>query len=192
MTHSFITECLVLKSVDYKEADRILTLFTKSNGKVSAIAKGVRKLTSRKSGSLDIFNHSKISLSEWKDFYIVTQAEVINSHGRLKKDLGSQSFLYLIGETLDKLLPYHEENLELFQKVVSKLNEMSKSQNARETMVDTLVIILSDLGYWSEKFPRDTDYIQRYIESLTDNELGSSKFMEKIERLRSDGCSSLW
>ncbi|MFH1565944.1 MAG: DNA repair protein RecO [bacterium] len=175
MSRSFITECLVLKSKDYKEADKILTLFTKSDGKVNAIAKGVRKQTSRKAGSLDAFTYSKVSLVLWKDIYIITQAEVIDSYDSLKRKLGKQSKLYLVGETLDNLLPFNEEQSDLFQKVVVNLE--------KTTSEDLLIIILYDLGYWSEKFPRDLDSIKRYIESLMDNKLNSYKLMERIEHL---------
>jgi len=183
MNRSFITECLVLKSTNYKEADKILTLFTKNCGKVNAIAKGVRKVTSRKAGSLDIFDYSKISLVEWHDFYIISQAEIIKSFNELKKDLNGQGFLYLIGETLDKLLPYREEYTELFIKTVSRLEELSKSEKRQEVLVETLVMILLDMGYWSAEFPQDLEYIKRYIESLADNKLNSYELMEKIEQL---------
>ena len=47
---SFRADAIVLKHQDYGEADRILTLYTRQRGKVRAIAKGVRKVRSRKGG----------------------------------------------------------------------------------------------------------------------------------------------
>jgi len=183
MSRSFITECLVLKSTNYKETDKILTLFTKSSGKVNSIARGVRKITSRKAGNLDIFDYSKISLVELGDFYMVSQAEVISSFKLLKSDLNSQGTLYLIGETLDKLLPYREDYSTLFRKVIEGLEELSVSEDKDTLLVDILVTILSDMGYWAARFPRDINYIKKYIESLADNRLNSSKLIEKIDLL---------
>jgi len=183
MTHSFITECIVLKSKSYKEADKIFTLFTKSEGKINAIAKGVKKPISRKAGSLDVFDYSRVALSEWKDFFIITQAEIINPFSELKNDLVNQGFLYLIGETLDKLLPYREEYAGLFVKMPAKLEELSKCGKKQEVLIETLIMMLLEMGYWSANFPRDLEYIKGYIESLTDNKLGSANLIDKITKI---------
>jgi len=181
---SFTTECFVLKSTNFNEADKLLTLFTKSNGKVKCIAKGVRKLTSKKSGSLDDFTYVKVALKEWKDFYIVTQTETINPFLHLKKNLETHTLLYLISETLDKLLPVEQEHKELFEEVVAKLLSINTKSSA-ENISDLLVLILSRLGYWSNKFPKDLEFIKKYIESLSDANLNSYKFMEKVNEIYS-------
>jgi len=181
---SFITECFVLKSTNFNEADKLLTLFTKSNGKIKCIAKGVRKLTSKKSGSLDNFTYVKVSLKEWKDFYIVTQTETINPFLYLKRNLKTHTLLYFISETLDKLLPEGQENRDLFDEVIAKLLSI-KCNSSDENIVDLLVLILSKLGYWSNKFPKDLEFIKKYIESLSDANLNSYKFMEKVNEIYS-------
>ena len=52
------TEGIVLKSMEYQEADKIVTIFTKDYGKITAIAKGVRKTKSKFGSSLEILTHS--------------------------------------------------------------------------------------------------------------------------------------
>ena len=52
------TEGIVLKSTEFKEADKIVTIYTKNYGKISAIAKGVRKIKSKFESSLEILTHS--------------------------------------------------------------------------------------------------------------------------------------
>ncbi|HVN15979.1 MAG TPA: DNA repair protein RecO, partial [Anaerolineales bacterium] len=59
---SFRMEAIVLRHGDWGEADRLLTLYTREQGKVRAIAKGARKLTSRKAGHLEPFTHVKLQL----------------------------------------------------------------------------------------------------------------------------------
>ena len=56
------TKAIVLKSVKYKDADKIFTLFTKEYGKISAIGRGVRKINSRRSGNLDTLNYVSVGI----------------------------------------------------------------------------------------------------------------------------------
>ena len=57
---SFRVEAVVLRHADWGEADRLLTLYTRERGKARAIAKGVRKIRSRKAGHLEPFMHVKL------------------------------------------------------------------------------------------------------------------------------------
>ena len=78
MHHSFKTEGIILKRMNYGEADRILTIYTLHHGKIRAMAKGVRKLQSRKAGSLELFNHSVLFLIKGKNLDLVTEAQTID------------------------------------------------------------------------------------------------------------------
>jgi len=64
MSRSYKAEGIILKRINFSEADKILTIFTKRHGKVRAIAKGVRRLTSRKAGSVELFNQAGLFLLE--------------------------------------------------------------------------------------------------------------------------------
>ena len=66
-------ESIVLRSRVYGEADRILVLYTREAGKVSAIAKGVRKTTSRLRGAVQLFNHTYLVLYTGKTLDTVSQ-----------------------------------------------------------------------------------------------------------------------
>src|SRR5210317_2261042 len=84
---SFRVNAIVLKHQDYGEADRILTLYTREQGKLRALAKGVRKVHSRKSGHLEPFTLVSLQLAHGRSWPIVSQAEAQNIYDNLKKDL---------------------------------------------------------------------------------------------------------
>ena len=73
--HVYSTEAITLRRTDFGEADRILTLFTPTYGKVHAIAKGARRTTSRLAGHLEPFTRTQLLLASGRDLDIVTQAE---------------------------------------------------------------------------------------------------------------------
>ena len=86
MAGSLKTEGIVIRSLRYGEADRILHLYTPERGRVSAIAKGVRRAKSRFGGRLEPFLRLNLVLYQGKsDLLTVTSAETIAGHPRLRE-----------------------------------------------------------------------------------------------------------
>src|ERR1044071_6817757 len=84
------TEAIVLRSLRYGEADRILHLYTPHRGRLSAIAKGVRKARSRFGGRLEPFFRLHLVVYEGRgDLLTVTSAETIAAHPRLREHAGA-------------------------------------------------------------------------------------------------------
>jgi DNA repair protein RecO (recombination protein O) len=87
---SLKTEGIVLRSLRYGEADRILHLYTPDRGRVSAIAKGVRRARSRFGGRLEPFFRLELVLYEGRsELLTVTSVETIAGHPRLREDAGA-------------------------------------------------------------------------------------------------------
>ena len=87
MPGSLKTEAVVLRSMRYGEADRILHLYTPHRGRSSAIAKGVRRTRSRFGGRLEPYFRLHMVLHEGRsDLMTVTSAETISGHPRLRED----------------------------------------------------------------------------------------------------------
>jgi DNA repair protein RecO (recombination protein O) len=87
------TEAIVLRSLRYGEADRILHLYTPMRGRVSAIAKGVRRTRSRFGGRLEPFSLVDLQLHEGRsDLLTVTGADTIRSHAHLRDAAAARLF----------------------------------------------------------------------------------------------------
>jgi DNA repair protein RecO (recombination protein O) len=86
MPGSLKTEAIVLRGIRYGEADRILHLYTPERGRVSAIAKGVRRAKSRFGGRLEPFFRLNLVLYQGRsDLMTVTSAETLAGHPRLRE-----------------------------------------------------------------------------------------------------------
>ena len=86
MAGSLKTEAIVLRSMRYGEADRILHLFTPERGRLSAIAKGVRRAKSRFGGRLEPYFRLQLVLYQGRsDLMTVTSAETVFGHPRLRE-----------------------------------------------------------------------------------------------------------
>ena len=87
MPGSFKTEAIVLRSIRYGEADRILHLYSRERGRIGAIAKGVRRPKSRFGGRLEPLFRVALVLHESRgDLYTVTSAQTVHAHGALRDD----------------------------------------------------------------------------------------------------------
>jgi DNA repair protein RecO (recombination protein O) len=104
----------VLRRADFGEADRLLTVFTPSQGKLKVIAKGARKPTSRKSGHVELFSLGLFMMAVGRDLDIITQAETIEPHVALREDLSRSSYGYYVAELADAFTAERDENRALF------------------------------------------------------------------------------
>src|ERR1700737_37777 len=80
------TEAIVLRSIRYGEADRILHLYTPHRGRISAIAKGARRARSRFGARLEPFFHVRLVLHEGRsELHTVTSADTVAAHPALRE-----------------------------------------------------------------------------------------------------------
>jgi len=128
---SFRASTVVMRHSDWGEADRLLTLYTREQGKVRALAKGVRKMTSRKGGHLEPFTYVTLQLAKGRDLLIVTQAETVNAFLPLHEDLVKTGYAAYVVELLDRLT-YEDDggNPTLFKLLVETLDRIEKDSDA--------------------------------------------------------------
>jgi DNA repair protein RecO (recombination protein O) len=86
------THAVVLRRHNTGEADRVLTLFTPTHGKIRAVARGVRRIKSRLAGHVELFSRVDVLLARGRSLDIVTQAEVRDSFLSLRGDLWKAAY----------------------------------------------------------------------------------------------------
>ncbi len=128
---SFRASAVVLRHADWGEADRLLTLYTREQGLMRAVAKGARKITSRKAGHLQPFTHVTLQLAKGRDLLIVTQAETVNAFLPLHDDLGKTGHAAYVVELLYRFSREEEGgNPALFKLLVDTLDRIEKEDSA--------------------------------------------------------------
>jgi DNA repair protein RecO (recombination protein O) len=120
------TTCLVVRSVDVFETSRVLTLFTRDLGKVSALAKGARRLKSPFQAALDLLSFCDIVLlhkaSDALD--LVTEGVLIERFDSLRRDLAALYAGYYVAELLHDLTDLHDPHPRLFDAAVVTLRHL--------------------------------------------------------------------
>lgn len=183
--HSYSAEGIILSRRNYGEADRILTIFTKSAGKNRVIAKGVRKISSRKRGSLELFSHIRYFAVYGKGMDILTEVEEKNSFSGWRNDLQRVGIAYHLAEVLERLTPEGQEQHTLFDllresyislKNLDILAVYPFTQNFK-------IKVLEELGYIEKKedAPKNID---AFIEDIIDNRLRTKKFLLSTKNVK--------
>lgn len=104
------TKGIVLARTDYGEADRIIKFLTPDNGKISVIAKGVRKNKSKLAGSIELFSVSELTYIVGKsEIYTLISARLINHYGNIVKEIERTNCAYNFIKTIDKATAEHPE-----------------------------------------------------------------------------------
>jgi DNA repair protein RecO (recombination protein O) len=107
--------------MDYGEADRILTIMTPQLGKLRVIAKGARKITSRKAGHVELFTRARLLLAHGRTFDIVSQAETIEPYRPLREDLLRGSYAHYLSELIDVFAQEGSEDIALYDLLANGL-----------------------------------------------------------------------
>jgi DNA repair protein RecO (recombination protein O) len=123
---SIRVHAIVLRHADWGEADRLVIVYTREQGKLRALAKGARKITSRKAGHLEPFTHVKLQLSRGRDLFIVTQADTVDAYLSLSESLALTGNASYVVELLDRFV-YEEEgaNPSLFRLLADTLARLA-------------------------------------------------------------------
>jgi DNA repair protein RecO (recombination protein O) len=102
VTRDYPVEAFVLRSRDLAENDRILTLFTREHGRVSAIARGARKPGSRLAGSTDTLSYARLMLAHGRQFEYVTQSQPLRAFVNIRGDLVRLAHAMVFAEILER------------------------------------------------------------------------------------------
>lgn len=146
------SEVVVLRHTDWGEADRLLVLYSREAGKLRAVAKGVRKLRSRKAGHLEPFTRVKLMLARGRDFWIVTQAETVDAYQPLREDLLRTGYAAYVIELLDRFTYEEGANHALYQLLTDTLERISMLPDAFVAVRYYEIRLLDLLGYRPELF----------------------------------------
>lgn len=150
----FTTDALVIGSMRYKEADRIITLYTRDRGKVSAVAKGVRRTKSKVGGRLEPFSLVKMSLHAGRGtLYTVIGVETVRTFQGVRDELFRMEEGARLLQAVRHLFPGEEASAPAFNLLVrgvARLGEAEDAATAAGVVLATRLKLLVLLGYAPE------------------------------------------
>jgi DNA repair protein RecO (recombination protein O) len=130
---SYTTEAVVLRSIRFGEADRVLHLYTADRGRVGAVAKGVRKTKSRFGGRLEPLSHVELVLHQGAgELQTVTGVQLLRPHEPARADYYRLSVGLIGAEAMLRLFPEQERNERAFTALTRFLDLLDETPHAAE------------------------------------------------------------
>jgi DNA repair protein RecO (recombination protein O) len=167
----YTAEGIILKRKPTGEADRIVTIFTRQYGKIRILARGIRKITSRRASHLEVFTHGIYTIHGGHFMDLVSEASTVRSGSLFDTDETRLGYAYCISELVDQLLAERQEHEDVFYLLRDGLNALLASNT-----VDRYQAILTEFVHtllWTLGFLPHSRYIQmnsmqQYIERITE------------------------
>ncbi|UOQ86038.1 DNA repair protein RecO [Gracilibacillus salinarum] len=123
-------EGFVLKTQDYGETHKIVTLLTPSLGKVGAIARGAKKTKSRMAAITQPFIHGSYLIQPSSGLAVVQQGEVLSSFRKIREDIFKTGYTSYLAELTDKLVDPKQYNPFIYQQLLHTVNKINVGQDA--------------------------------------------------------------
>jgi DNA repair protein RecO (recombination protein O) len=152
MKRNFKTKGIIIRKVDFNEADRIVTVLTDDLGKIDCIAKGARRLKSKFCGRLELFFNVDLICFQGRDLATLNEAHLINGFME-GKDINKHRILFYIAELTNRLIQsgqHIEEAYPLLQKTLSYLEYTDKYEILLHGYLVKLLTITGFLPPWNK------------------------------------------
>ncbi len=172
--HVYKAEGIILKRRSVGEADRILTVFSRQYGKMRVLAKGVRRITSRRAGHLEVFTHVVLTIHLSRTLDMVTEAMAIRNGSLFDSDAVRLGYAYCMCELVDQLLADHQEHEDVFFLLRDGLMGLltTDTQEAYQNNLRNFVHeLLWRLGFLPKERRVSDDNIQVFVERITERHL---------------------
>ncbi|HEY1366067.1 MAG TPA: DNA repair protein RecO [Gaiellaceae bacterium] len=125
---AYKTEAVVLRSIRFGEADRVLHLYTLDRGRVGAVAKGIRRTKSRFGGRLEPLSHVALVLHQGSgELHTVTGVDLVRSHAPAREDPHRLGVGLIGAEAMLRLFPEQEANPRAFQALTRFLEVLEEA-----------------------------------------------------------------
>lgn len=146
-------EGIVIRKKNSGEADKILTIYTKGQGRVTAFAPGARRITSRKASATELFTHGIYFLSKGREMDTLTESEVLNSFFALREDLQKAALAFYLAEVLNSLLADGQPNYPVYRLFLETISLVARAKRRHELWVRAFEIkSLLQLGFGPELY----------------------------------------
>lgn len=179
---NYTTEGIILKRKNYGEADKILTVLTKYRGKITVLAKGIRKINSRKAPHLELFSQVRLTLNMGKSWDYVTEAQTIEVFPFLRNHLENIAWSYKIVEQIDRLCAEKVEYTVIFELLLSTFRKINnqKTINIQKIVEDFSVQLVWELGYLPKGNLISGDALTHFLEAVMERNMKSDNLLNKL------------
>lgn len=154
----------------------MVTVYTDVVGKVTAIAKGARRLSSSKRSLLEPGTQASFQFVNTRSISLLTQCRLVCSRPYLSSDLQTLVKAHQVLEIIDALTVEYEQNECVFEHLSHMLDQLADAKVGKSVMLEQFRLLLQYLGFTHDKqFSEDS--LKEYIEELAAHALRSKAYL---------------
>jgi len=177
---------IILKREDFRERDERVTLYTRDFGKISVIAKGLKRIEAKLRGNLDIFNFVDIIFVEGVNFYILTGVDLKSNFSSITKDSSVYSAALSAAQAVSYIFEERAKDKDFFDALcftIKKLNEYASGNPSRASLYSWLLlkkfqmVILENQGYKvnKESLSKNSELLFQMLKGSSHSSVSLSK-----------------
>lgn len=143
------TEAIVLKSFDYRETSRIVTFFTKEQGKITGVMKGIRKDPKKFGSSVEKYSVNDLVYYHYKrsDLHLISQCDLKQYFFPIREDYERNVAANYALELVNKILPAEQVNAEVYQLLLLFLEQLQQEKDIEKLISLFQIKILQYSGF---------------------------------------------
>lgn len=179
----YTVEGIILKRRSIGEADRMVTVFTRQFGKIRVLAKGIRRIHSRRAGHMELFSRTVLTLNSHRSMDIVTEATTLMHGSRFETNPVRMAYAYCMCELVDQLLADRQEHIDVFFLLADGLRELLKENEVdawKANLATFIHELLWRLGFLAQSRHLPEKAMQSYVERITERRLRTWPLLNQL------------
>lgn len=175
-------EGIILSRRNIGEADRIVTVFTKEYGMLRLMAKGIRRVKSRRAPHLEVFTRCQLMIHKGGTLDSITEVSPIEMYDDIRSDLSRISIAYLYCELISVLLGQSQEHTDIYNLLADALGVLNSSDSERRQMAsrEFTLELLWRLGFLPRTKRLTGEKLQAFVETIAERRLRTPKMIRQL------------
>jgi len=145
----YSTEAVVLRKIDYRESDQIMTFLTPDYGRISGLVRGAKRIRSRFGAALEMLTYGRLIYfdRQGKNLVSINHFDILKSFQRIREDLIRSASCQYMAELIMGLIPERESATEVFKLLVRSMEGMSATRDPDAVLRIFEIKFLSLIGF---------------------------------------------
>ena len=136
MTNNYVTEAINLKSYNLNDADKIIVMYSKDNGLIKGVAKGIKKPKSKLGARMDLLVANSLQLLKGRSMDTILQAQTLNNFKKTREDIDKLMLSSYISELIINLGEGSEAtSQEVYDLLYKALNRIANSNQKKDALI---------------------------------------------------------
>ena len=152
--NNYVTEAINLKSYNLNDADKIIVMYSKDNGLIKGVAKGIKKPKSKLGARMDLLVANSLQLLKGRSMDTIVQAQTVNNFRKTREDIDKLMYSSYVSELVVNFGEGTEAiSKDIYELLYKALNRISSVETKKDALIAVIKFQLKLTYYTSDFLP---------------------------------------